>query len=215
MRGGSPPAAGGGSGGLGSRLGGQGAGADGVPESGLRPGHCSPAGVDGPGGRVVRLLGPMCTRSAKDFGTDKAGALWVPAPRGQMPAWGHSFHGPERQRHGGPRPGLLLWLLGRHQVEELPHFVHLLPGPSSSDRGTETEPPCTRPASRTVSGSVSRAPSPDAARPRRLQRRSGIPKPLAVSAGRSSRCPCAPNTRMSGQSGLCRGAGHTCVNMAL
>lgn len=129
MRGGSPSAAGGRSGGLGSRLGGQGAGADGGPESGLRPGDCSPAGVDGPGGRVVRLLGPTCTHSAKDFGTDKAGALWVPAPRGQMPAWGHSFHGPERQRHRGPCPGLLL---GRRQVGELPHLVHLLPGPSSS-----------------------------------------------------------------------------------
>lgn len=74
-----------------------------------------------------------------------------------------------------PRPGLLLWLLGRHQVEELPHCP---PPPRTLivDRGTETEPPCTRPASRTVSGSVS-GPLHWRCRPRRLQRRSGIPKP--------------------------------------
>ena len=96
-----PPAARGGSGGLGSRLGGQGAGADrGPQEPGLRPGDPSPAGMDSPGGRAVRLLRlhPTCTRSATDFRTDKASALWVPAPQGQMPAWGHSFCGPEHQR---------------------------------------------------------------------------------------------------------------------
>ena len=71
-----------------------------APESGLRPGDPSPAGMDHPGERAVRLLGshPMCAHLAMDYGTDKPGALWVPAPRGQVPAWGHSFHGPERQR---------------------------------------------------------------------------------------------------------------------
>lgn len=71
-----------------------------APESGLRLGDPSPAGTDHPGGRAARLLGshPTCTRSAMDYGTDKPGALWVPAPWGQMPAWGHSFRGPECQR---------------------------------------------------------------------------------------------------------------------